>query len=223
MNTPLKQALRQHLAQQRLPDERMRALLALAESAPSRRRRSRLRLIAAGTATFLVALAIGLMFAQHGPSGPFERDAVRRIADEVAANHLQLKPLETTSGRIDTVDRFFENLGIRLTEPPLALARGWRLNGARYCSIQGITAAQLRYQDEDRRIHTLYQAPYRPDRHGQLPDTDLGQHPIAIIARGVEVTIWVQGGTLFASAVANTPAEPVRPARSSDAREHPRS
>lgn len=203
MKESLKSALREHIESDQLPPERLRDLLALAQSArPEVSRRRRARWLAAAAAAFTAALLLGLSvgwFAgNHG--GP---DLVARIADEVALNHLQLKPLESESEQLSTVDRYLDRIGIRLSEPASIRQAGWRLIGGRYCSIQGVTAAQLRYYAADDGVRTVYQAAYRPDRHGALPDRDRGEPPRRMLARGVQVTLWVQGGVLFATASDN--------------------
>jgi anti-sigma factor RsiW len=201
MNIPLKTALQQHLQAERLADHQMRALMALVSSGKTRHVPADRRwLITVAIAVFSAAFSIGLMTVFPDVTPRYDHTLLVRIADEVALNHIHRKPLESESSRISDVDHFFDNLGIRLTEPDLITGKGWRLRGGRYCSIQGITAAQLRYQDNDEGIHTVYQVPYRVDRHGRVPNRDLGDTPLEIVSRGVRVSIWVDHGTLFAVA-----------------------
>jgi hypothetical protein len=70
--------------------------------------------------------------------------------------------------------------------------------GGRYCSIQGVTAAQLRLRDQAGWIRTLYQVPYEVSRFGVLPDIGAGEQPKLTQVRGLTVELWVEKGLLFA-------------------------
>lgn len=81
------------------------------------------------------------------------------------------------------------------------LIAGAELLGGRYCSIQGGIAAQLRPRDAQGHIQTLYQTRYDAARLGPVPDLAKGESPVRLMARGVVVRIWRDGGVLFALTV----------------------
>lgn len=201
MNIPLKTALQQHLGTERLSDYQIHTLMTLANNHNEGRVSTDRRWFAtASIMVFAVAFSIALSVIIPGGAPQYNHALIAMIADEVANNHLHRKPLESKSNRISDVDHFFYNLDVRLTEPDLIAKNGWQLLGGRYCSIRGVTAAQLRYQSIDSDIHTVYQVPYRPDHHGRLPDRSSGEVPLEVTSHDVRVLIWVDRGTLFAVA-----------------------
>ena len=71
------------------------------------------------------------------------------------------------------------------------------LQGGRYGSIQGVTAAQLRYSLGEDEVSTLYEVGYDPGTFGPIPDLDQGQRPEQLLVRGLKVTLWVEKGLLM--------------------------
>jgi hypothetical protein len=136
-----------------------------------------------------------LLLPPHGPNA----DMAGRIAEEVAANHLHLKPLEIETGSISDIRDYFTQLDFRPVESEMMILDALELVGGRYCSVQGVTATQLRLRDaEESTSRTLYQVPYEPDRFGPLPQIEAGQYPLMLTARGLDVAVWVEKGILFA-------------------------
>ena len=127
------------------------------------------------------------------------RPVAERIAQEVASNHLKLKPLEVQAADMDAIRTYFGELDFVPVDSELLASAEAELIGGRYCSIQGVTAAQLRVRGrEGEGLSTLYQAPYQPDRHGDLPRLGQGETPLTLWAQGLPVRIWVEKGVLFA-------------------------
>lgn len=201
MKQSLRSAIQKRFESERIDDDRLRALnsMLIAQPVQPASRISRSVLLA-GLGAFALFIMSVMFLAGPGLLKNSDGVSVMTIAEEVAINHLHHKPLESTSSDIDTVNDFFDGLGLRLAEPSIITQRDWRLQGGRYCSIQGVTAAQLRYSGKAASEHTVYQAPYVHARHGMLPNHDKGEQPVSVIARGVHVTLWVQGGTLYAIA-----------------------
>ncbi|GIU15006.1 MULTISPECIES: hypothetical protein [unclassified Shewanella] len=120
-----------------------------------------------------------------------------KIAAEVAKNHIKMKPLEVQTAELSTLRDYFTALDFT----PASSSRiggGKQMIGGRYCSIQGLTAAQIRFADKQ--PLTLYQVQYDKALYGELPSVDLGQQPIELVDRGVAVSIWVEKGLLMATA-----------------------
>lgn len=125
-----------------------------------------------------------------------------RIASEVVHNHIRLKPMEVASNHLSVVGDYFEKLDFSPVESDYIKKMSMSLIGGRYCSIQGITAAQLRYVDpKNNHLATVYQGHFDPSQHSDLPDVDQKEAPIERISKGVHVEIWVEKGILFAKAV----------------------
>lgn len=131
-------------------------------------------------------------------SGP--TTLIQQIANEVAGNHLKMKPMEVQTGNISDVQSYFTKLDFMpLQSQQMENNSGIQLAGGRYCSIQGSSAAQLRYKNKKGGYTTLFETPYSPELFRQLPDTDKGENPVVTYARGIKVTMWIERGLLMVS------------------------
>lgn len=121
------------------------------------------------------------------------------IGNEVAKNHIKLKPLEVKSSQINTLRDYFKELDFLPTASSNVDFKVQKLLGGRYCSIQGITAAQLRLKDRRTgNIQSLYQTSYDQKLFKYIPDLAKGEPPVTVHSKGVAVEIWVEKGLLFA-------------------------
>ncbi len=156
--------------------------------------RRRAALLAASAALLLAVLA-------WWPGALVEQpDSGTAIAHEVVENHLKLKPLDIQTGSMKELQAYFTQLDFRPAIPTLPStgpdpARN-ALLGGRYCSVKGVTAAQLRYSDAGG-LSTLYEVPYDPAVFGPVPRLDAGESPRQIDARGLLVSLWVEKGLLM--------------------------
>jgi hypothetical protein len=215
----LREALCQRIERDRLSEERLAALEALqarierpvpatapgpasTQHQPWRNRRWALAALPLG-----LVLIAGLWRWQAPPRELSEASQLAQIADEVAGQHLHLKPLEVEAADLDQVRRYLNQLDFRPLASDAPALADLNLQGGRYCSIQGVPAAQLRLRPdasqgeasgEDVGVQTLYQARYDPELHGPLPDRDRGEAPVRLRARGLTVLLWVEGGVVFA-------------------------
>jgi hypothetical protein len=121
----------------------------------------------------------------------------QQIAEEVVSNHLKLKPLEVKTGSINAVRGYFTKLDFMPVESSLQALNNLQLIGGRYCSLQGITAAQLRMKQGEN-LQTLYETEYVPDVFGDIPILEKGEEPQVVYAKGIKVKVWVEKGLLFA-------------------------
>ena len=122
-----------------------------------------------------------------------------KIGNEVAKNHIKLKPLEIETSKIQAIRDYFTQLEFVPVESKIIRLDNKSLLGGRYCSIQGVTAAQLRLKDNKTGdIQSLYQTVYKPDVFKGLPKLEEGEKPITIYSKGLEVDIWVEKGIVFA-------------------------
>jgi len=72
------------------------------------------------------------------------------------------------------------------------------LQGGRYCSIKGVTAAQLRFASEsDGKVSTLYQVPYEKALFGSVPAIESDDSPMVLASKGLNVQLWVEKGLLM--------------------------
>lgn len=156
----------------------------------------------AAVSVFVVILTVWVT----GPLN-YNQGYSEQIAAEVVKNHLQLKPLDIHTKSIDGIRRYFKLLDFSpIDSSTLALAlplQDINLLGGRYCSIKGVTAAQLRYSnlvdaESNHRLSTLYQVPYDPEQHGLIPDISDKQAPKVLLVKGLKVSLWVEKGLLMA-------------------------
>jgi hypothetical protein len=219
----LREALRQRIERDRLSEERLAALEALQAQAerpvsaptptfaptptPTQHQPWRNRRWALAALPLGLVLIAGLWWWQAPPGELSEANRLAQIADEVAGQHLHLKPLEVEAADLDQVRRYLNQLDFRPLASDAPALADLNLQGGRYCSIQGIPAAQLRLRPdasqgeasgEDVGVQTLYQARYDPEHHGPLPDRDRGEAPVRLRARGLTVLLWVEAGVVFA-------------------------
>ena len=171
MNKPLKQAVIDQLETYALSEEQLVRLEALSsKAAPVSTRR-----IAVVPLTAAAAVVVFLLVFLLTPFVVEEGDVRERIAMEVAANHIKLKPLEVETGSIEDIRDYFNKLDFMPVTSTLVRNAGLELIGGRYCSLQGVTAAQLRVQKPgSQRVQTLYQTEYVKAVFKDMPVMEAG-------------------------------------------------
>ena len=158
---------------------------------------------AAAVAAAISLLVVGGFVGNQAWQSHQDLILLQAIAEEVADNHLKLKPLEVESSDLPSVLGYFENLDFQLLASPRITGNaGDRLLGGRYCSIQGIDAAQLRVVASDGTLSTWYEATLPADKLKRVPDLDAGERPAEFVMRGVDIRIWEESGLVFAEAKA---------------------
>ena len=195
-------AITRHLAREALEPGELRQLMDMQEAvlaepvvAPSGRSRSWYPAFAASA----MLLAGFILIWQLVMSAP--RDYTEQIALEVIENHLKLKPLDVASQSMDDIQDFFTQLDFspinsRLLSSRYTLSES-SVMGGRYCSIKGVTAAQLRYRRGSDGLTTLYEVAYDPEVFGAVPSADQGEAPRELLLKGLKVSLWVEKGLLL--------------------------
>ncbi len=195
MNRPLKQSVREHLELNVLTEDQLQKLASLSvQQEPEKLRKSLVYPLAitASVIAFLLTFLLSPLVNEQG-------DIRERIAVEVATNHIKLKPLEIETDSIEDIRVYFTKLDFFPVNSRLISENGLELIGGRYCSLQGITAAQLRVKKPGTDVvQTLYQTEYRKDVFKNMPQLEEGDAPIDIYVKGIKVKIWVEKGLLFA-------------------------
>lgn len=214
MKTHLRTHIKDKLNAVELDDAQYLALAVQAQRARASAARSRLgggRLrrrwrpslvagVALAATAAIAALSMGWMTpaVDSDAAAPTQRLA-QAIAEEVAGNHLKARPLELMSRDMGEVQAFFTALDFKPINSSRQSAADGDLLGGRYCSIQGVSAAQLRFQSADAGdTHSLYQTVWSEAKFGGLPVLDHGASPLTAYARGMAVQIWVERGVVFA-------------------------
>ncbi|MBA56871.1 MAG: hypothetical protein CMK89_20670 [Pseudomonadales bacterium] len=203
MKLSLKDAFQAHYEAEQLNVDQLaelNRLMGMAKADPFTGNNKRLSRRALLTSVAMVMLLVLFGGGLHQSLDGVFYSMPERIAAEVAKNHLKMRPLELKTESMVAVQHYFTALDFMPTES--ALFGGDReLLGGRYCSIQGITAAQLRYQNSDQELVTLYETQYDPKTFKDLPDIDKGEMPLLMYSRGLQVKIWVEKDVLMVEAV----------------------
>lgn len=196
MNKPLKQAVRDHMNAVSLDDEKLAKLTALAGEANGKAYSKKFSLLQTIMAAIVLAFFVSFIITSNFVT---QASMHEKIAMEVAKNHIKLKPLEVESNDIETIRDYFEELDFVPVNSQIVLDAGMEILGGRYCSLQGVTAAQIRLKTENNAdVQTLYQVEYHKDVFENIPSLEEGDMPVEIIVKGIKVVIWKEKGLLFA-------------------------
>ena len=193
MKNSLKTASSDYFTSFSLDDDALTAFYETISQPSEKPRRFYLKQVFAGMIAGILIAVLSNLVINRDASDPY-----MQIASEVAANHLHRDPLEIQSNDYSEVQRYFSELDFVIAASShFNNADG--LIGARYCSLKGLKAAQIRLQTE-KQPATLYQVAYDEAVFGHLPDIEKGEQPILRYADGVKVEIWVENGVLMSSA-----------------------
>lgn len=205
MKKSLSQAIKAKMSRHTLSDKQLADLQKRVETSSSTQSTwamSRYKVAGLLATIFITALFTAMLLPRLDPVD--KESMLQLIANEVVKNHLKLKPLEVHTNNIDGLRHYFTQLDFLLIESNQIRNFTDNLLGARYCSIQGITAAQLRLKNSTSHSpDTLYQTEYRKAVFGTLPDITRGKKPLIAYAKGIKVKVWVEKGLLFAMTESN--------------------
>lgn len=194
MKRPLRDVAKDQFTEQDLSPSKIAEIEQLMEHyAPPKSHSNKLRYVIPTLAACVVLLS--LTYFVHGLLFNRYINVSEAIASEVARNHIKMKPLEVSTHLLPEARRFFNNLDFSITGS--SMVANELLQGGRYCSIQGVTAAQLRYEDQNGDQLTLYEVEYDPRIFGKQPNIDQGMEPDTLLLKGLEVRIWVEKGLLM--------------------------
>lgn len=186
-------------AQQQLRPEKLNQLMAQAaaasrvKQAPARAliawaRRSATHKILAVAA--LLALFITLPLTQWYVAD--QGDWPLRAAREIALNHKKQLTAEFLAQDYAALRAHMSKLDFVLTAPEHMPEAQLRVVGARYCSIQGHLAAQIKLEDPQGKRYTLYER--------SLIDTPTLPSQSEYMVDGVRIQEWQEAGLFFALA-----------------------
>ena len=181
-----KKELEDHYLKKSLSEQEVKTLLQDSSMSSSRRPKVwQLAFLAGAVSTAIVAF---LFFSFFSP--PLHK----KIFKEVVKNHLKGMPSEVLSADYTVINEALDRLNFKVI-PSTQLGENFALVGARYCSVQGEIAAQLKIKDKKRdRFLTLYQF----DKSKVTGDSVA--QAFTSKKKGVTVKIWYEGSIGFALA-----------------------
>lgn len=129
---------------------------------------------------------------------PTETNFIQTMAIEVARNHHQVIPMEVKSDSMKQVSEYFNELSFKPIKTSQLDFEKIKISGGRYCSLNGVTAAQIRLKRSGNpNIQTLYETEYRADFYRSLPNVDKGENPLQLHIEGLDMTAWIENGLVF--------------------------
>ena len=145
-------------------------------------------------AAALVLAMLGVGLAAYGWVGIWKagwEQQAHKAAAEIAYNHNKNLDVEFQAASFRDLQKPLARLDFQLAAPARMQAEGLRLIGARYCSVGGHIAAQIRLAGPEGRRLTLYQ--FRPgtDYEG------LSEAGIESEIDGVRVVVWREAGLVM--------------------------
>lgn len=198
---PLRQQLGEMLNRQRLDEQQFARLQR--KLAPARAERTGWRAKLAAAAC-IGLLAVTPFFVQHHQSAPLSQIG-ERISEEVLTNHTRIYLLDIQTDSFTQLNAELNRLDFALQETapeeiPVTL------QGARYCTLQGVLATQLIYQTAKGQRLTQYQTLYDRERFGPLPSSRNQAWQTSSQASTISIRIWQQNGVLIAEAAPQSEA-----------------
>ncbi len=178
----MEQELKNYYQSKRLDSHRIAAIQAsVHEIGRSRRRISYLIPVAA-----LVLLTIGIGLWLH-----MSTDSItHQVVAEIGHNHRQHGALVVKSNQYGVVQNALSELDFPVRPRREELVQDFLLVGGKYCTIQGLQAAQLKLNHRKSQvIHTLYVLPITDN----IKDVELGIYE----TNGVQVELWTDQLLLY--------------------------
>jgi hypothetical protein len=164
----------------------------------TRARSSRRPILVYGSlATAAFVLLLGAFYLGRFPSGPLSGNLTtdplaRSIGKEIAMNHKKQLPIEFSAEDYAGLQLQMNKLDFALAPPSSPATSELHVIGARYCSIQGQLAAQIRLRDSAGRVYTLYET--------KLTDK-LREVGGEVRTEGIRILLWRETGVFCGLAV----------------------
>jgi len=139
----------------------------------------------AAAAIFLCVISIFGLFISQGNNHNIEL----AIAKEIVLNHHKQLPPDLVTTNFVTLNKKMTKLDFSVKASTHLQLAGLDLYGARYCSIQGHIAAQLKYRDKQGNEITLYQT----SANKMNKNIKTGEFNL----ENTQVFTWVEGDSFF--------------------------
>lgn len=144
--------------------------------------------IAASVLIALMLLPLQRLFVNYQHS-----NTVDLIVAEVAYNHNKRMKMEIYSTGLPEINTYLEKLDFNLINSGVVSSKLYSIVGARYCSIQGQLAAQLKIKDKETgEMFTFYQS--------KRPDGFTLEKLYEKRSTGALVKVWLEGDLLLSLA-----------------------
>jgi len=122
------------------------------------------------------------------------------IAEQVADQYLDPRPLEIQSDNPEAVLGYFDPYEDALAGLLRPDGDAGTLLGGRVASLQSVPAAELRFANRDGRISSQFAVALSADQIRLMAGSGPEQPAAEIYVRGLRINIWTEQGLLFAEA-----------------------
>ncbi len=202
MNDNFKKHIEQHYKQQSLAPEIKQRLLdmqSIQVSVSERESDAWLKRIKsslamprqlAAIAIIFVLVMIPVLLLKNSDQG--QQQLLSNIAAEVVLNHNKRLPSDYVTDSYAELSTMMDKLDFSLSKPAHSALAEYQLTGARYCSLQGQIAGQLKLESSDGEQHTLYVT--------RLSEEFSGLQESVQEVDGLTVRNWQSGGLFFSLA-----------------------
>lgn len=190
-NDLLESSVKRHYQNCSLSLEKLQRLQAMAdiqnpdESRNNKFWQLRHRLVLVASFVFILISGVQFFYIQKAPEG----DLLLRVAQEVELNHSKQLASDYSSDNYTQLAGLMSKLEFELKEPALIPVKGYQLIGARYCSIQGQIAAQLKLENLQGEKITLFAT--------RVNDELATLHNKNQLRKGMLVRSWKEGSVFF--------------------------
>lgn len=185
MNNPIKEEIHQHYQGFELSSEQLDNL-GQVQREQGERERPQL-LYKASFAAMAVSVLLLILFLFRGTV-----PLTGVIAEEIAYNHNKQMKTEIKTSSINQIQSFLSKVDFTIIQSDYLPAETWEIAGARYCSIQGRLAVQMRVKNMmTGKTQTLYQVPYPRGLDNSKT------MPMETYINGVQVKLWKEKGLLL--------------------------
>lgn len=193
---PLDKMLKQYYGQQQLSSEAMARMVALADSVDQNRQQQQKanfwqrrwgeqRKLSLVASVMVALLLIPLLW-------PADEPLLTRVAKEVALNHNKQLASDYVTDSYQALAAVMDKLDFKPALPTRLKQVGYSMIGARYCSIQGGIAAQIKLASAEGEAVTLYQTQLNPALAA------LGEQ--SYMVGNIRVETWQEGEIFFSLA-----------------------
>jgi len=109
----------------------------------------------------------------------------QRVANEIAMNHSKAFKVEYPTGDFLALNGVMNKLDFQIVFPKAIRQMNLQVLGARYCSIQGMIAVQIKLKSPDGTRHTLYET---------RQDGSLDHIRSNLVVSGTQIRMWNEQG-----------------------------
>lgn len=187
MNYPLKEQVKKYFDAHSLSEDQIQKLLERQKKAKEEIKLKKLQ-VYAGLAVSVASLLVVSTYLFLNDQSELN---IEHFPEEIAYHHNKQMSSEYKASSIKGLKKHLTKLDFSLADSELLPESEWEVLGARYCSLQGRLAAQIKIRNtREGEIYTLYQM--------DLPDNlDSKFTPFDEFHDGVRVRIWSEKGLLF--------------------------